>query len=152
MSTHRIVFKDHSSMTSHKQGEGVFTFVILGLKVQVKQSFKCDKQGRWVNVGSNLRDVIYDCSLILISRFSLKLSSQMVVQDHEPKHFSWILVGEIAGSAYPTTLDHLRWIKRQKISHILSLCQVLQTSFYRAVYGLSIEHEHIGIFCLQSSS
>jgi len=43
----------------------------------------------------------------------------------EPRHFSWVILGEVAGSAYPSTVEQLAWIKQQNIQNVLSLSQVM---------------------------
>jgi hypothetical protein len=42
----------------------------------------------------------------------------------EPPHFSWIVVGEIAGSAFPASVEQLAWIKKQNIHNLISLSKV----------------------------
>ena len=56
----------------------------------------------------------------------------------EPRHFSWVILGEVAASAYPSTVEQLAWIKQQNIRHILSLSQVGKKGKHILQFGLCL--------------
>jgi len=46
---------------------------------------------------------------MMTSLSSVEMPFSRNVHPQEPRHFSWVIVGEVAASAYPSTIEQLAW-------------------------------------------